>query len=535
MFEPALLDQNITLLKQWKGYQQAKHLTDTLKSLKSKQSTLNSIQKNERSYNLVLSHLQKYLSTFLNDYSSKTRIKPKHLDNFTVLESKLKIVLELLDLAQTVPENDLCCQDKSSPRWSRINSVVTTVTPKNKEKLKRQYKDFIQLIILSQAFVSTGLQESSKFKRNLMVGLSAMYYFFNRKKADHQKSLSYATCDPQVARTTWNLMDSWICSKAMNIVLAPVEENLVIYIPRTAPHVLTGKSIEVSAEFSLTYKEGYIPVRLLHSSLLVSEQKENNAGMCCGPREKKGKRPSSVIFHIHGGGFISMSSNSHQVYTRRWVQDLKVPVFSVDYRLAPKNAFPDGLDNVWQAYFWLVHNSGSLNMKIKKILVTGDSAGGNLALGVTNKAILEGIKKPDGLVLVYPALYLHDKAFKDSLMLCLEDNVMPYSFMKLCKELYVQDSEFDCGTNFWISPLVAGDELIRQLPRVRIVFGEDDPLVDYSFWFIERLLDNEVDVKGSLFEETPHGALNFYVTGGVKKARKFYEATLGYFSELISR
>jgi len=39
--------------------------------------------------------------------------------------------------------------------------------------------------------------------------------------------------------------------------------------------------------------------------------------------------------HIHGGGFISMSSSSHQMYTRAWSNDLDCPVFSIDYRLAP--------------------------------------------------------------------------------------------------------------------------------------------------------------------------------------------------------
>jgi len=43
-----------------------------------------------------------------------------------------------------------------------------------------------------------------------------------------------------------------------------------------------------------------------------------------------------LIIHFHGGGFVSMSSGSHQNYTRIWANDLGVPVFSVDYRLSPQ-------------------------------------------------------------------------------------------------------------------------------------------------------------------------------------------------------
>ncbi len=45
--------------------------------------------------------------------------------------------------------------------------------------------------------------------------------------------------------------------------------------------------------------------------------------------------PKAVIFHIHGGGFISMSSFIHQTYTRKWANELKVPIVSVDYGKAP--------------------------------------------------------------------------------------------------------------------------------------------------------------------------------------------------------
>ena len=64
-----------------------------------------------------------------------------------------------------------------------------------------------------------------------------------------------------------------------------------------------------------------------------------------------------LVIHIHGGGFVSMSSSSHQSYTRQWANILQKPVFSIDYRLAPEHPYPAALDDCWQAYNWILDHS----------------------------------------------------------------------------------------------------------------------------------------------------------------------------------
>ena len=63
---------------------------------------------------------------------------------------------------------------------------------------------------------------------------------------------------------------------------------------------------------------------------------------------------------MHGGGFVSMSSDSHRVYSTRWVKGLKLTLFSIDYKLAPKNPYPEALDDIWQAYLWIVNYAESV-------------------------------------------------------------------------------------------------------------------------------------------------------------------------------
>lgn len=102
-----------------------------------------------------------------------------------------------------------------------------------------------------------------------------------------------------------------------------------------------------------------------------------------------------------------------------------MPIFSVDYRLSPKYSFPAALNDVWQVYYWLIENAESkLGIIPRKVILVGDSAGGNLAAAITNMAIMRGYKVPDGILLAYPG--------KDHLSFAY----LPYSSEPIKEELY---------------------------------------------------------------------------------------------------
>lgn len=56
---------------------------------------------------------------------------------------------------------------------------------------------------------------------------------------------------------------------------------------------------------------------------------EKNSGQTQLPPAKK------LIIHCHGGGFVAQSSKSHELYLREWAVALDIPIFSIDYSLAP--------------------------------------------------------------------------------------------------------------------------------------------------------------------------------------------------------
>lgn len=66
-----------------------------------------------------------------------------------------------------------------------------------------------------------------------------------------------------------------------------------------------------------------------------------------GDSQVAAKMHDTIMFHIHGGGFISQSSSTHQCHTREWAIALDIPIFSVDYSLAPKHPYPAAIDDCW--------------------------------------------------------------------------------------------------------------------------------------------------------------------------------------------
>ncbi len=73
-----------------------------------------------------------------------------------------------------------------------------------------------------------------------------------------------------------------------------------------------------------------------------------------------------------------------------------------------------------------------LGIKPEKIILIGDDSGGNLVASATIMAIERNYRIPDGLILCYPALNLSKNKFTPSLMLGLDDPVLPFPFLKMC-------------------------------------------------------------------------------------------------------
>ena len=193
--------------------------------------------------------------------------------------------------------------------------------------------------------------------------------------------------------------------------------------------------------------------------------------------------PGNLIIHIHGGGFISMSSSSHENYTRKWSNVLKCPIISVDYSLAPENPYPVALNELYYTYLWIIDSS---KIKIKKLILAGDSAGGNLAAALISMLIINKKKLPDLLLLSYPALHLSINTMSPCMLLSLDDVVISHSLLQASLDSYLAGLSGD--EHFLASPGLIQSEVLKYFPKTRIYLGSTDPLRDQSFRFLLRLV-----------------------------------------------
>jgi acetyl esterase/lipase len=110
------------------------------------------------------------------------------------------------------------------------------------------------------------------------------------------------------------------------------------------------------------------------------------------------------VIYAHGGGYALGSPEVAVPITER-LAAAGLEVISVDYRLAPEHPYPAGLDDVDAVYRAVTSTDGIRRRGGRAtVIVAGDSAGANLALGVVLRSIVSGTPRPIGLVLFSPHL-----------------------------------------------------------------------------------------------------------------------------------
>ena len=108
-----------------------------------------------------------------------------------------------------------------------------------------------------------------------------------------------------------------------------------------------------------------------------------------------------VVFY-HGGGFLLRASGAHYQIAKWYAERTNCKVVYVDYRLAPKYSFPIPVEDCYCAYQWTIKNASKLGIDKNRIIIGGDSAGGNLAASVTLMLDERKEQLPNGVMLIYP-------------------------------------------------------------------------------------------------------------------------------------
>jgi len=122
-----------------------------------------------------------------------------------------------------------------------------------------------------------------------------------------------------------------------------------------------------------------------------------------------GEADRPLIVYFHGGGWVIGSLDTHDPFCRSLADASKSTIMSIDYRLAPEHVFPAAHDDCLSATDWILANLNTLAPNNGKVVLAGDSAGGNLT--ACTAATLINEPRLVGTIMIYPATEHYLKGF----------------------------------------------------------------------------------------------------------------------------
>lgn len=209
------------------------------------------------------------------------------------------------------------------------------------------------------------------------------------------------------------------------------------------------------------------------------------------------------ILFLHGGGYIVGSLDSEHAGAAALAREVGVVVVSVDYRLAPENRFPDGLEDCYAALCWLGSPEQDLGVEAHRIAVVGQSAGGGLAAALALLARDRGGPQPCFQFLGCPEL--DDRCQSLSMLEFVETPMFNRSAAEASWNHYLGADRKDVSS--YAAPSRSTD--LRGLPPAYISTQEFDPLRDEGIDYFRALQAAGVSCELHSFPGTFHGSAMF--------------------------
>ena len=506
------------------------------------------------------SNLEQDLKSFINItiFKSDKFLKLKNNEeNETIL---LDIILRLkkifdLDLffynASILDKKDISNLDENSEEWQSLKKIFVRLIPKNAEDIKNKINDKNKYLDLGYSLMSNA-QVDASLGSLFFSGVKYLIYYKsseNKSKIDSkkyqitntlEKTLELIGLFPKVKFFFKKILPSiafrqkiYIKKEFPTITRTYIEK--IINFMNGENHIQNDINAENKIDESLPImyknkvpdknkKRNYVSVTILHSKKIYfkdeKNDKKNNSFKGIFKKKEDIKyfyndiRKNTIIIDIHGGGFISSSTLLHEKYLRKWSNKLNIPVFGINYSLAPKYQYPESLNDVYQVYMWILkYSNDELYLNIKHIILAGDSAGANLALGLYNLLIAikeyepqigKNIILPELILAQYPVTFVNLKSFSNSFLLSLYNPMLNIETMKFMYETYVgkyEIEEQDC----FLNPIKVNNFILDRIKsKIRIFFGTEDVLREDGVRLINvfnkynnsQERKNNIDVRG---------------------------------------
>lgn len=256
----------------------------------------------------------------------------------------------------------------------------------------------------------TAMKIRSRWLRDISSLIFTVFYLFAAEKADEKVRKVRGNLTVEHLRISWN--------KGTSPYLSFFQKLIRPRHSRWPP-----RAVRIPRPSSSDYKE---PVSAwLYYDGPLSELEQHN----------------KVVLDLPGGGFIAMDPRCNDDKLLSWAAKTGLPVLSLDYKKAPEYPYPYAINECYDVYATLIKSRGRCigmsGREIPKVVVTGDSAGGNLATAMTLMIIegglfpssrfqgQAGLPAPDALVLFYPALDMNiGNWMSDEQMALIQDRRM---------------------------------------------------------------------------------------------------------------
>ncbi|MEV5848409.1 alpha/beta hydrolase [Streptomyces sp. NPDC051985] len=212
--------------------------------------------------------------------------------------------------------------------------------------------------------------------------------------------------------------------------------------------------------------------------------------------------PLPGVLFIHGGGFVMGSIRQFDAMTTRIAAEVGAVVVSVEYRLAPENPFPAGLEDCFAALTWMVKSATELRLDPDRVAVAGESAGGGLAAALALLARDRG-----GPALCYQFLavpLIDDRMTTQSMRDYVDTPMWNRPAAEVSWDCYLGEGRRGtANVSRYAAPARAED--LSGLPPAFVSACQYDPLRDENLAYAQRLAHADVPTELCLYPGVLHG------------------------------
>jgi acetyl esterase len=225
------------------------------------------------------------------------------------------------------------------------------------------------------------------------------------------------------------------------------------------------------------------------------------------PRKLAPGETVGAVIHFHGGGFFIGGLDESDETVRAVAAQAGVIVVNVEYHLSPEARFPVAVNEAYASLCWVVQNAGRLGVDPARIVLMGDSAGGNLTIVTSLIARERGGPAIRLQVPIYPSLDLRSqpapygsRARWGGGGYVLDNGDIQW----MLGHYLTQPGE---GDDWRASPILAAS--FARLPPALVVTADHDPLCDEGKLYADRLAADGVSVDYACFEGAFHGFVGY--------------------------